>query len=191
MTTYESLDTAFDHLIGDPNEISRDEQTMYLDVLNSMLTHPGSQYYFYFNQPITAFGVPSKSLRIRDHHEEYLGFVMKRCRVGRKEALELMALVGHEPIRTNTLLLDVGKVYQGKLVMALELNRAQHYRVPEDNDSRQKFARAIFGDMLKEKELRKISEILEVNYCRRQEGSATTAENLQIDRILYDFVHIV
>lgn len=190
-TTRSLRQMARNHIIGAPNEDSRDENMLYLDILGTMLKNPSSPYFFYFNTPITTFGVPSQSLRIRDCQEEYLDFAMNRCKVERREALELLNLVGHEPVRTNALLLDVGKVHNKKLVMALELNRNQHYEVPENGDERANFARVLFRDMLKERELRKISEMLEVNYCRRNNGSANTEECLQINHILYDFVHNV
>lgn len=188
-TTRSLRQIARSHIIGTPHEDSRDENMLYLDILSTMLENPSSSYYYYFNTPITTFGVPSQTLRIRDCQEGYLNFAMKRCQIERREALELLNMVGHEPIRTNTLLLDVGKTFNGKLIMALELNREQHYNVPEDFEDRANFARTLFRDMLKEQELRKVSDMFEVNYYRRDNGSANTEECLTTNRILYNFVH--
>ena len=179
------------HVIGDANEFSREENSLYLDARDVMMMNPNSQYYFYFNQPIVEFGVPSKAFKIRDLRDDYINFVMARCRVGKNEAIELYEAISPEPIRTNALKLDIGKVIRGKLIAAIELNGTQHVIVPEDPEARAAFARIACCDMVKKKELEKICKITEIDFYRRQIGVASTRENLQMDTLLFNFIHEV
>lgn len=177
------------HVVGKPNPNSRDELLLYKDIIRNLYQKPESEYYFHFNIAITDFGVPSKSMRIRDFQEEYINFVMERCRVTRRMALELLSMVGGEAVRTNKLLLDVAKVRNGRIETAIELNRGQHYYIPEDTLAQKKFARDQFCDMLKEMEMKKLCEFFAANYCTLGECGASSEENFRLSQILFDFTH--
>lgn len=177
------------HVIGSPNSNSKDEQLLYLDIVRNLYKNPSSECLFYFNTPITDFGVPSKSLHIRDFQEEYIDFVMGQCNATHRVALDLLSLVGGEAIRTNKLLLDVAKVRDGQIVTAIELNRGQHYYVPDDESARKQFARARFCDMVKEKEMKKLCEFFAANYCTFGECGASSEETMRLNQLLFDFTH--
>ena len=97
--------------------------------------------------------------------------------------------MGNEPVRTNALKLDVGKVVNGKLVQAIEINGERHYCVPDDVEEQRSFVRGVFCDMVKMKELEAICPITEIDVFERNMGFSTVEKNLQNDTILYNFVH--
>jgi hypothetical protein len=158
------------HLHGCPDYCSQDELRIHQLILCNLRNKPDSEYEFYFNEAITTFGVPTKSIMIQDCRDAFIAYVMNRCDVERYEAIEFVNMID-SPIRTNTLLLDVGKVLDGKLIMALESNRGSHYIVPDDMEKRKKFARGLFADFVKETELKKITEFVEVNHWAKNIGS--------------------
>ncbi len=180
---------ADERLKGNVNGLSRDEMSLYDDIYASIMQQPETPYVFYFNERIVNFGVPSKSFKIHNEQEAYIEFAMTRCGISRAEAIELLCKISTDPVRTNTLMLDVGKVCDGKLIMALELNRSQHYNIPDDTTKLPIFARDLFCDMVKERELRKVGAFAAIDFSRRANGTADTEEMLATNKLLYRFVH--
>lgn len=191
MTRYsvKEFKAAAKRIIGSPNESSREEKALYSSVYTSVLNNPNTKYEFHFNSSIVHFGVPTKTIKVREHFSEFIDFLMSRCRVSNAEAIELINLMGNEPVRTNALKLDVGKVVKGRLVQAIEINGERHYCVPDDVEEQRSFVRGVFCDMVKMKELEAICPITEIDVFERNMGFSTVEKNLQNDTILYNFVH--
>ena len=191
MTSYsvKEFKAAAKRIVGAPNESSREEKALYSSVYASVLNNPNTKYEFHFNSSIVYFGVPTKTIKVREHFSEFIDFLMSRCRVSNAEAIELINLMGNEPVRTNALKLDVGKVVKGRLVQAIEINGERHYCVPDDVEEQRSFVRGVFCDMVKMKELEAICPITEIDIFERNMGFSTVEKNLQNDTILYNFVH--
>ena len=177
------------HLIGMPSQDSNEEQTLCSDIRGVLFQNPNTPYIFMFNQPLYVFHVPTKSFKMSEYQNEFLDYMVKRCHIDRRIAIELYEIADKTPVRTNALKLDVAKVKNGKLEMALELNSATHYDIPDDITACADFARRVFCDMIKQKVLSAVTNFVEVDFAQRREGTAPTASNLKTAKILYDFVH--
>lgn len=177
------------HIIGGPNEDSKEERALYNSTYTNLLDNPKTPYVYHFNSSIIHFGVPTKTIKVGEHLTEFIDFLMGRYRISHREAIELIESMSKEPVRTNTLKLDAGKVLKGRLVQAIEINGAQHYCIPDDVEKQPSAVREIFCDMIKMKEMEAICPITEINIYERESGHSTVEKNLQTDTILYDFVH--
>ena len=177
------------HIIGGPNEESKEEKALYNSTQLNLLDNPNTPYVFHFNTPIIHFGVPTKTIKVGEHITEFIDFLMGRYRISHREAIELIEGMPKDPVRTNTLKLDAGKVLKGRLAQAIEINGAQHYCIPDDVEKQPSAVREIFCDMIKMKEMEAICPITEINIYERESGHSTVEKNLQTDTILYDFVH--
>jgi hypothetical protein len=179
---------AFSHIHGVPSEDSNDEIQLYRLIIKNLRTCENPTYDFHFNEPITKFGVPSKTVRIQDYRECFVAYLMGRSLVDREEAIELMHMID-TPVRTNTLKLDIGKTDRdGNLVVGLESNRSAHYVVPERYKDRGAFAKSVFNDMIKEIEISKIAGFLEVNHCIQHIYGTSSDENIEQALAVRDFV---
>lgn len=186
---YKVLEMALSHTYGDIDENSRDEMKMYQLVVNNLCEKPDTQYHFHFNRPITEFGVPSKCVRMQDNKDRFIEYAMQRCDVTRREAIAMIGFVGQEPIRTNKLHLDIGKIDgNGNLVAGLESNRGLHYVLPDSFNQMVTFARGVFADMVKETEIRKIADFIEVNHCIQHTHGIGSDEYYQQDLAVRQFV---
>ena len=72
MTRYsvKEFKAAAKRIIGSPNESSREEKALYSSVYASVLNNPSTKYEFHFNSSIVYFGVPTKTIKVREHFSE-------------------------------------------------------------------------------------------------------------------------
>ena len=181
---------AYARVHGSPNVKSNDELRLHGLIVSNLYDNPGSKYHFHFNCPITEFGVPTKSVRIQDCRDEFMQYIMNRCLIDQREAIELMNMVD-APIRTNTLLLDVGKTRGNKLIAGLESNRGSHYIVPDTMSERISFARSVFADFVKEVEISKIAEFIEVNHWVKNFYGIGSPESIKQELAVKNFASVI
>lgn len=171
------------------NDLSNDERLLYQDIERNLELNPDSPYSFLFNKDLIEFGVPSNCFYIKDYKNQYMQFIQRRCRVSENEALYLLTLVGEEAVHAANLSVDVAKVRGKEIILAMELNRGQHYVVPTRLAEQKIFAREVFRDMIKEQELRKVCNFYVANYCLLSDYGISSTEVKELVTTLYDFTH--
>lgn len=176
-------------ITGNYNDCSNDERLLYQDIERNLELVPHTPYAFLFNINMVELGAPSNSFYIKDYKNKYLQFVQSRCRVSENEALHLLTLVGEEAVHAINLSVDVVKVRGKEIVLAMELNRGQHYIVPPRLAEQKVFAREVFRDMIKEQEMRKVCNFYVANYNLLTEYGISSTEVAELVRVLYDFTH--
>ena len=178
-------------IFGCYEEDSADERNLYMDLRRALRKTPNTQCQFFLNYRITDFGVDSQYFYVQDYQKEYLQFVMNRCNLPKQDASFLLSLINGASTRANTLRVDAVKMKNGKLVMAIELNRASHYDFDahETIEDYREFAKSQFNDMVKEIEMRKICEFYVANMDWVENHGPSNEKSMELVRVLHDFTH--
>lgn len=191
MITKEERQIVNKHLHGSPSENSNVEKHVYFITKRTLQDsikkglEPGC--HFCFNKPLYEIGVPTQRIRPSECKDEFLTFVMSRCCLDKEEAIELYNLLNDKDVRTNSLKADFVKIKNGKPIVVVELNTNIHYQLPSE-ERYAFFARRLFDDFVKIREIQKIAEYVEIDLRVQDEYGVGSQENTYINCRLNDII---
>ena len=172
------------YLHGSPDEHSNVEKHFYSITKRTLQDsiekglEPGC--HFYFNKPLYEIGVPTQRIRPSECKDEFLKFIMNRCCLYKEEAIDLYNLLNDKAVRTNSLKADFVKIKDGKPTVIVELNTSLHY-VLLNEEGHASFARRLFNDFVKIREIQKLAEYVEIDLRIQDEYGVGSQENTYIN----------